>query len=292
MKLFVDRKIRKMAHNEELEAPDKFVDTIDKTLKDLPEDNKKIKIKTMWNYALNWVATFAIAIFVLLPNLNPKIAYAMQEIPILGNVVKVITIRNYFEKEGSSELNIEVPNIKNQDNSQSNANDFINADVDKLTKEVMDRFYEDKDKDNHLSIETKSDVIQNDENWFTLKITATEVAGSSNTYYKFYHIDKRQDKIVSLSDLFSDNGYKDAISNDIKRQMDIQMKEDENIDYWTDEEFEDWSFTSIDDDQNFYFSKDGNIVIVFDKYEVGPGYMGTPEFEVDKSVYEKFLKNN
>ena len=36
--------------------------------------------------------------------------------------------------------------------------------------------------------------------------------------------------------------------------------------------------------------EDGNIVIVFDKYEVAPGAMGTPEFEIDKEVYKMFLK--
>jgi len=41
------------------------------------------------------------------------------------------------------------------------------------------------------------------------------------------------------------------------------MEEDENIVYWFDEESKDWSFRKIDDDQNFYFSENGNIVIVF-----------------------------
>ena len=46
----------------------------------------------------------------------------------------------------------------------------------------------------------------------------------------------------------------------------------------------------IEDNQNFYFSNKGNIVIVFDKYEVGPGATGTPEFEINKQIYEKYLK--
>lgn len=41
---------------------------------------------------------------------------------------------------------------------------------------------------------------------------------------------------------------------------------------------------------NYIFSENGNIVIVFDKYEVGPGSSGAPEFEIDKSIYERYLK--
>lgn len=65
------------------------------------------------------------------------------------------------------------------------------------------------------------------------------------------------------------------------------MKSDENIIYWTDEN----KFKSISDDQNYYFSNNGNIVIVFDQFEVAPGYMGNPEFEILKNVYEGYLKD-
>ena len=41
---------------------------------------------------------------------------------------------------------------------------------------------------------------------------------------------------------------------------------------------------------NFYFSENGNIVIVFDKYEVGAGSSGAPEFEINKEIYEKYMK--
>lgn len=36
--------------------------------------------------------------------------------------------------------------------------------------------------------------------------------------------------------------------------------------------------------------KDGNIVIVFDKYEVAPGSMGTPEFVIEKGSISDILK--
>ena len=39
----------------------------------------------------------------------------------------------------------------------------------------------------------------------------------------------------------------------------------------------------------FYFNKENDLVIPFDKYEVAPGYMGTSEFVVDKDLIMKFL---
>ena len=69
-----------------------------------------------------------------------------------------------------------------------------------------------------------------------------------------------------------------------------RMEKDKDVVYWIDGENEEWSFSMIEDNQNFYFSNKGNIVIVFDKYEVGPGATGTPEFEINKQIYEKYLK--
>ena len=214
----------------------------------------------------------------------------MQELPIIGDIVKVITIRNYFDKDGNSEIEMEIPNIKNDNNSQSQTNENVNEDVNQLTQKILDKFYAEKNSENHLSIKVKSDVIENNKYWFTLKLTISEVAASSDLKYKYYNIDKRTDEIMNLSDLFDDENYKKAISKEIKKQMVSRMEKDKDVVYWIDEENEEWSFSMIEDNQNFYFSNKGNIVIAFDKYEVGPGATGAPEFEINKQIYEKYLK--
>ena len=43
---------------------------------------------------------------------------------------------------------------------------------------------------------------------------------------------------------------------------------------------EDGGFRSIQEDQGFYVNERGNVVVVFLKYEIAPGYMGTQEFEI------------
>ena len=39
-------------------------------------------------------------------------------------------------------------------------------------------------------------------------------------------------------------------------------------------------FTSIRDGQPFYLGVDGNPVVMFEEYEIAPGYMGIQEFEI------------
>ncbi len=73
--------------------------------------------------------------------------------------------------------------------------------------------------------------------------------------------------------------------------MRAQMAEDENKVYWVDcEDVPEWNFERLKEDQNFYFDEAGNLVIVFDEYEVAPGYMGALEFTVERAVFEGLLK--
>ncbi|MBR7132114.1 MAG: DUF3298 domain-containing protein, partial [Clostridia bacterium] len=44
-------------------------------------------------------------------------------------------------------------------------------------------------------------------------------------------------------------------------------------------------------DHNFYWNENGDLVIIFDEYEVGPGSMGTPEFVIDRDVIKDILKS-
>ena len=290
MNFFEDRKIKKIARDEDIKAPYKYLKSVEQTLNDLK--NNEEKIKPIWSNIrkFNYAIAMAMLMFVLLTNVSPKFAYAMQELPIIGDIVKVITIRNYFDKDGNSEIEMEIPNIKNDNNSQSQTNENVNEDVNQLTQNILDKFYAEENSENHLSIKVKSDVIENNKYWFTLKLTISEVAASSDLKYKYYNIDKRTDEIVKLSDLFDDENYKKAISEEIKKQMVSRMEKDKDVVYWIDEENEEWSFSMIEDNQNFYFSNKGNIVIAFDKYEVGPGATGAPEFEINKQIYEKYLK--
>ena len=290
MNFFQDRKIKKIAKKENVKAPSEYFKNINGVLSNLEDKKEETKINPMWKYALNTVMAISIISFIILPNISPNIAYAMEEIPIIGKIVKVVTIRNYFEKYGNSEIELEIPNIKNHNNSESDANNDINEDVERLSKKIMDDFMKNKNPKQYSSINVKTDVIRNTENLFTLKLTTTEVSASSDTKYKYYHIDKKEDKIVKLSDLFINDEYKTIFKDEIRKQMIERMKNDPNITYWLDNEKEEWSFLNISDNTNFNFSKNGNIIIIFDKYEVGPGSVGAPEFEIPKNLYEQYLR--
>ncbi|MFR2965123.1 MAG: hypothetical protein ACLTK0_01230 [Anaerovoracaceae bacterium] len=64
----------------------------------------------------------------------------MEKIPVIGKIVKVVTIRNYFYSDENHKMDIKVPEIK-EDGSE--ASEHINKDVDQMTSELMEQFYKD-----------------------------------------------------------------------------------------------------------------------------------------------------
>lgn len=286
MNFFQDRRIRKKVKSENVKAPDSFSKILDETLSSLDIASTKTRRIPMLRVTFKVLTVMVVLSIIILPNINKDISYAMQKVPIVGSLVKVVTIRNYFDKYGKSEIEAEIPEIENTDK----ASQAVNEDISKFTQRIIDSYNEEKDAENHLSIKVESDVLVNSEEWFTVRLRISEVRAGSNIQNKFYHIDKKKDKTIVLSDLFVDDSFKTYISEEIKRQMIFGMENDENVVYWVNDEIEAWNFKTIEDNQEFYFSKDGNIVIVFDKYEVAPGFMGAPEFEISKDVYKEILK--
>ncbi|MBT2158060.1 DUF3298 domain-containing protein [Clostridioides difficile] len=68
-----------------------------------------------------------------------------------------------------------------------------------------------------------------------------------------------------------------------------QIKKDDTKSYFIDQDKDSSmkDFESINKYQDFYFNKDGNLVISFDEYEVAPGYMGAVEFVIADKVIKR-----
>lgn len=89
----------------------------------------------------------------------------------------------------------------------------------------------------------------------------------------YYTINIPEKKDLQLTDLIEEKQI-DLINQEIKNQIQQREKEDENILFFHDES----EFKSIDKNQNFYINENKQLVIVFERYEIAPGYMGEIEF--------------
>lgn len=221
-------------------------------------------------------------------NISPAFAQTLSKLPVLNSLVDIFTFKIFEVKKDEFEINIKVPNISGLEDKDLESS--LNAKFIEEGQKLYDDFIKEIENIKHFALESNYEIKADNETVLSIVITQLEIMASSNTAYKSYVIDKTNKAIVSLPSLFKNEEYIEIISDNIKTQMREQMKNDENIIYFIDQvDIPVDDFKSIKSDQNFYINQDNKLVILFDEYEIAPGYMGNPEFIIPTEIIKDLL---
>lgn len=294
-----DEYLKKLASEDPILAPDSVRENIDKILSGLPNEPvpkvEEFTQKKSTHKSLRYFTAAASIVFVVcfaMPNLSGVYASAMAEMPVLGEVIKVLTIRTYQYQDDTHDMSVLVPKVEVDENGQAETD--INSDIAIFTDQIVMNFYhnlESYDEDAHEALTLDHKVITNTKHWFSMRLRVTETAASSYTYYKYYSIDKQTGETINLGSLFQDKSYIDVLTNEIKAQIDKQMANNTELKYYISDPDLGDEFIQLHEDHNYYINDEGKLVIPFDEYEIAPGYMGCPEFEIPTKVFKDYLKN-
>lgn len=243
-----------------------------------------------------WLAAIGAAVILFVAGLNTSTTFAnaVAEVPLVGKLVKVLTIGVLEVDDQSFQAKLEAPAITNMDNKtlESTLNNKYLEENRQLYGEFMKEMQELKQADGgHLGVESGYVVKTDNEQLLSIGRYVVNTVGSSSTTFKYDTIDKRNEILITLPSLFRDDRYIEVISGNIREQMKTQMNEDPAKFYWVagvENEVNSY-FETIKKDQSFYINKEGKLVIAFDKYEVAPGYMGVVEFVIPTDLLRKLL---
>ncbi len=286
-----DQKLKNLLKKEAPELPEDVSEKIDKTVENLCSVKKK---KSRFWPTVGRVAVVILLIMIILPNISRNVAYAMLDVPVLGDFVKVVTVWEFHENGERTRENVKLPEISGSDAIKELIKE-INDDITEKASEKMQIFEKNSAEasEAHFSLSVDYDVVTDTDDWFTLKFVICEASGSSNLEQTFYHIDKKHCRRVTLSNLFKkDFDYVTVFSDYIYERIKAEMANNSEVIYWTKEDSSYFKYEGINTDQNFYFNADGDLVIVFDKYQIALGSMGCPEFMIPESLYKgNFLYN-
>ena len=277
-----------------VKMPKEQVEAMKEKIEQAKKDKRRERRRNIVKYTAGAV-TAAMAAFVILPNTSQRVAFAMEQIPIVGDVVHTVTFRQYSYEDDRNYADVETEKIKTDGKNKKldKSSEKINEEVDAITKKWVAEFKEElKEKKGYQSMTIKTEVVTSNEEYFTLKLICYQAAGSGSETDYYYTIDLKTGERLQLKDLFkTDSDYKKVISDNIKEQMRTQMKEDKNVQYWLDDaEAAMWEFDTIKDTTSFYINNKGNLVICFNQGDVAPMYMGSVEFEIPSTVTEPLLK--
>lgn len=282
-----------------------------KSKEEIRRNYEKNKRKSTVVRIFRYTAAAAAALLVCLTvgvNTSEAFAKEMSEVPVLGALAKVLTVRSYHGTEGDYEIDMDVPEIvaeSVQGAEESPVKTFtgdVNAEIQKIVDDYMETakadFQEYKEAffatggtqeewaDRTMDIIVNYDVKYQEGNYLSLELTTAKGWVSAQEERHYYNLDLSTGEKLTLQDFLGDD-YVNICNESIVNQINQRIAEDENNMYFgfgesaeEDKEMGIEGFTTVTEDTDFYVNEQGNVVVVFEKYAIAPGYMGFQEFEI------------
>ena len=249
-----------------------------------------------------WAATAAAALFLCFTvglNTSESFAMEMSELPVIGAVAKVLTIRSYEIQNDNVTTTVEVPEIQIEVAEEetilaiTDVNAKIQELVDVFTAEKYTQIEEGKAtflesggteeewQARDIEVNVNYDIKLQSETTLSLLVDGWISWFNFEEFRKFYNIDLVTGKELTLTDLLGENAYEYAEA-EVLKQINQMIEEDPNLCFWgiNDSEYMGDEFIGVTESTPFYINADGNIVISYNKYDIAPGSMGIIEFEI------------
>lgn len=229
------------------------------------------------------------ACFVLLLNVSPTFAQAVEAVPVLGALARVVTVREYRIEDKEHLIDVRLPALENTGNTdlEQRINTEISTRIQQVLDEAEARARADKEAfvatggqaEDFIPIiiDVDYEIKCQNGHYLSFVLTKTETLANAYTEYYAYNIDLETGRELTLWDLLGPD-WKRIANEAVRAGIDERSQDPANVYFDGSDGIE--GFQSIRDDQPFYLNESGSPVVVFEKYEIAPGYMGMQEFEV------------
>lgn len=191
-----------------------------------------------------------------------------------NNAKLILLEEKHYETNGAI-VTVKFPQIINVD-------DKIKVDINNLILKTINAYLDEiKEFDKNPSTAYKLIVDINFENYysdddiFSFSINSSQILADSYLQKKFFTINPTTGKTYNVEH-FLGSDYQDIILTTVKKQITENTKNNPNLIYF-DEEVNN---LKISINQPFYINKDKQVVVVFDQFQIAPGYMSLPSFIV------------
>jgi len=221
-------------------------------------------------------------------NLSPAVASAAGDMPVLGGLFQVLTVRRFEVSQDGINYQVNVPEVASGSTAAQRVNAVIQEKVDahlaqaqRDWDEYREAFFatggtEEAWGGREMDVFVDYDIKSQTDTSVSFTVTLAEgwVAAMEET--TCYNLDLSEDRVITLADLLGENWT--ARCNEAV-QAHIQASTDaDGFSYFFSPE--EGGFTTVDETTGFYIGQDGAPVLVFPKYSIAAGAAGTVEIPV------------
>lgn len=237
-------------------------------------------------------ATGAAACLVVLVgalNLSPTVAAAAAEVPVLGGLFRVLTVRDFHTSEDGINYDISVPGVEAEGEAAQAVNEAIENKVLRLEEKARQDWEDYKDAffatggteeewgGRTMDVIVDYEIKSQTEDRVSFVVTFAEgwVASMEEKYC--YNLDLAEDRDITLADLLGEN-WVERCNEAVNAGIAASVDEEGFTFFFAPEE---GGFTTVDENTAFYIREDGVPVLVFPEYSIAAGAAGSPEFPVE-----------
>lgn len=227
-------------------------------------------------------------------NLSPAFADAAGELPIVGGLFRVMTVRSWHESEEDATVQVDIPGIEQTPGAAHDFSDQMNQEIEMRVQEKIEEGNQAIQEYKEAFLQTGGSQEEWDERENTVSVSyeikyqnETRVSFVIETYVSiasafqetfFYNLDLMENKTLTLRDLLGDN-WIDLCNADIQRQIEAYPLESGESTPFFDASL--GGFDTVDEQTSFYIGQDGNPVVVFPRGSIAIGAMGVVEFIIE-----------
>ena len=231
-----------------------------------------------------------LAVLVGALNLSPTFAAAASDVPVLGGLFQVLTVRSYDTVRDGIDYDVSVPEVE----ADSAVADRINAEIQERVDAHMAKAQQDWDDykeaffatggteeqwgDREMDVIIDYEINSQTDTTVSCVVDFGEGWIAANQQRYCYNLDLENDRDITLEDILGEN-WVEICNEAVKEGMAAQVEAD-GFDYFF--PAEQGGFSTVDESTSFYINEDGDPVLVFPEYSIAAGAAGILEFPVTK----------
>ena len=217
-------------------------------------------------------------------NLSPTFAAAAGDVPVLGGLFQILTVRSYDEVKDGIDYDVSVPEVEADGAVSEAVNAQIQERVDAHLAQAQSDWEAYKDAyfatggteedwgDREMDVIIDYEIKAQTDTTVSFVVDFAEGWVASMQQRYCYNLDIANDKDITLADVLGEDWV-----NICNTAVQAYIDQDTSGLFFTPEQ---GGFTTVDDTTSFYMNEDGSVTLVFPEYAIAAGATGIVEIPV------------
>ena len=264
---------------EQIPVPEELADRVQAGIR----QGRAKRMQRKWKRGAGAVAACLVLVVGTL-NISPTVAAAAADVPVLGGLFQILTVRSYQDTNEDRTVEVEQPGLSGGALAQQVSEEIQErvdakiAEGEEIIAQYKEAFLatggtEEEFEQKNIQVDVDYEILSETEDRVSFVLRAAESDISAGKEIVYYNLDLATGKVLTLEDVLGEDWV-----NICNSSIQEQMAENTDVSYFSEDQ---GGFTTVDENTSFYLDEDGSVVVVFPKYSIAPGAYGEQTFRID-----------